>query len=68
MALGIMIAGLLAAVFGTSIAVAMGSNLSVALIIYGIFGICGGILACLASIPVMRNLAPQRIARDRTLG
>lgn len=68
MALGIMIAGLLAAVFGTSIAVAMGSNLSFALIIYGIFGICGGVLACLASIPMMRNLAPQKTARDRTIG
>lgn len=68
MALGIMIAGLLAAVFGTSIAVALGLNLSSALIVYGIFGICGGILACLASIPMLRNLGQHKAARDRTLG
>lgn len=68
MALRIMIAGILAAVFGAIVAVAMGSNLGSALIVYGIFGVCGGVLACLASLPMMRNLAPHKAAQDRTLG
>lgn len=68
MALGIMIAGLLAAVFGTAVAIAMGLNLSSALIVYGIFGVCGGILACLASVPMHGN--PRRVgaSRNGTLG
>lgn len=62
MALGIMIAGLLAAVFGTAVAIAMGLNLSSALIVYGIFGVCGGILACLASVPMhgIRGVSVRR--------
>ena len=60
MALGIMIAGLLAAVFGTVLAIIMGLDLSSTLIVYGIFGVCGGILACLASLPILRNLGRQR--------
>ena len=68
MALRIMIAGLMAAVFGMIVAVAMGSDLGSALIVYGVFGICGGILACLANIPMIHHLAPHKTARDRTLG
>ena len=68
MALGIMIAGLLAAVVGTTLAVAMGLNLSSALMVYGIFGVCGGILACLASVPLLRSPEPDRAPRNRTLG
>ena len=68
MALGIMIAGLLAAVFGSLAAVVMGLNLSSALIVYGIFGVCGGILACLSGLPMLRNLGRHRAPRNRTLG
>jgi hypothetical protein len=68
MAVGIMIAGLLAAVFGTTLAIAMGLNLSSALIIYGLFGLCGGSIACLASLPAIRNLGRHRSPRNRTLG
>lgn len=68
MALGIMIAGLLAAVFGTAVAIAMGLNLSSALIVYGIFGVCGGILACLASVPMLGNPGRVRAPRNGTLG
>ncbi len=67
MALGIMIAGLLAAVLGTTLAVAMGLNLSSALMVYGIFGVCGGILACLASVPMLRSLGRARAPRNRPL-
>ena len=55
MALGIMIAGLLAAVSGTVLAVAMGLDLGFALFVYGVFGVCGGVFACLASLPILRN-------------
>lgn len=68
MALGIMITGILAAVFGTILAVAFGLNLSAAIIVYGIFGICGGVFACLASIPMLRNLGRQNPRRDNTAG
>jgi hypothetical protein len=64
MALGIMIAGLLSAAFGTTLAVAMGLNLSSVLVVYGIFGVCGGVLACLASVPVLRNLGRHRTSRN----
>lgn len=67
MALGIMISGLLAAVFGTSFAIVMGLDLSFALVVYGVFGICGGILACLAGAPVLRNLGRHRTRHNRTL-
>ena len=68
MALGIMIAGLLAAGLGTILAVALGLDLSAAIIVYGIFGICGGVLACLASIPMLRSLGRQKSSHDRTTG
>ena len=68
MALGIMIAGLLAAVLGTTLAVAMGLNLSSTLMVYGIFGVCGGILACLSSVPMLRSLGRHRASRNRPLG
>ncbi len=68
MAVGIMIAGLLAAVFGTTLAIAMGLDLSSALIIYGVFGLCGGSIACLASLTTFRNLGRHRSPRNRTLG
>ena len=66
MALGIMIAGLLAAVSGTILAVALGLNLSAAIMVYGIFGICGGLLAGLASIPMLRNLGRPTSRQDNT--
>lgn len=68
MALGIMIAGLLSAVFGTLVAIAMGLDLSFALIVYGAFGICGGIMACIAGLPIMHNLGRNRAPHKRTLG
>ena len=68
MALGIMIGGLLAAVFGTILAVALGMNLSFAIVVYGIFGICGGVVACLASSSMLRNLGRRAASRDSTAG
>lgn len=68
MALGIMISGLMAAAVGTVLAIIMGLDLSSALIVYGIFGVAGGILACLAGVPMMRNLWRQRTPGNRTLG
>ena len=67
MALGIMIGGILAAVFGTILAVALGLNLSSAIIVYGVFGICGGVVACLAGRPMLRNLGRHDAAQDRTV-
>jgi hypothetical protein len=66
MALGIMIAGLLAAVSGTVLAIALGMDLSFALVVYGLFGVCGGIVACLASFPVLRNLGRHNPPNNRT--
>ena len=68
MALGIMIAGLLAAVFGTTLAIALGLDLSAALLVYGLFGVCGGIVACLAGLPILRNLRRIRSSSNRTAG
>jgi hypothetical protein len=68
MALGIMIAGLLAAVFGTTLAIVMGLNLSAALFFYGVFGVCGGIIACLAGLPILHNLRRHRSSDNRTAG
>lgn len=65
MALGIMIAGLLSAVFGTLLAIAMGLDLGLAPIVYGLFGICGGVMACIAGMPVLRNLGRTRGDRNR---
>ncbi len=60
MAVGIMIAGLLAAVLGSVLAIAFGLNLGSALILYGIFGLFGGLFACLASFPAVRSFRQQR--------
>lgn len=60
MALGIMIAGLLAAVFGITLAIAFGFNLSSALLVYGLFGVCGGVIACLGGRPFLHNLRRHR--------
>lgn len=68
MALGIMISGLLAAAFGALLAIVMGLDLSSTLMVYGIFGIGGGILACLTGLPLLRNLGRNRVPRNRTLG
>jgi hypothetical protein len=68
MALGIMIAGLVAAVLGTTLSILLGLDLSFALVVYGLFGVGGGILACFAGAPVLRNLGPQRHSRSRTSG
>ena len=68
MALGILIAGLLSAVFGTLVAVAMGLNLGSALVVYGVFGICGGITAGLAGLPILRSLGRDSAQNNRTLG
>ncbi len=68
MAVGIMMAGLIAAVLGTVLAIVMGLNLSSALIIYGVFGLCGGSIACIGSLPAIRNSARHRSPRNRTAG
>ena len=68
MALGIMIAGLLAAVSGTTLAIAMGMDVSLALLAYGLFGIGGGILASVAGLPILRILARHRSPNNRTAG
>ena len=68
MALGIMISGLLAAAFGTLLAILVGLDLSSTLIVYGIFGVCGGIVAGLAGLPMLRNLGRHRASRKRTTG
>lgn len=60
MALAIMISGLLAAAIGTILALVMGLDLSSTLIVYGIFGVCGGILACLTNVPMLRSLGRHR--------
>lgn len=60
MALGIMIAGLLMAVFGTTLAIVLGLDLSAALLAYGVFGVCGGTIACLAGLPILHNLRRHR--------
>ena len=67
-ALGIMVAGLLAAVLGTSLAIALGLNLSSALFFYGLFGVCGGIVACLAGLPMLRNQRRNSSPDNRTAG
>ena len=68
MALGIMIAGLLAAVSGTTLAIAMGLDLGAALLVYGLFGVCGGIIASVAGTPVLHNLRRHRARENRTAG
>ena len=68
MALGIMIAGLMAAVFGTALAVVLGLDLGLALVVYGLFGVGGGILACVAGAPSFRNIGPNRSSGNRTAG
>ena len=68
MALGIMMSGLIAAVLGTVMAVAMGLNLGSALVVYGLFGMGGGVLACLSGAPGFRNLRQGKTIQDRTLG
>ena len=65
MALGIMIAGLLAAVSGTVLAVAMGLDFGFALFVYGVFGVCGGVIA---SLPNLRSLGRHGASNNRTLG
>lgn len=67
MALGIMIAGLLAATFGALIALVMGLDLSSTLMIYGIFGVCGGIFACLVIIPMRHDLGRHHTPHNRTM-
>lgn len=64
MALGIMMSGLIAALVGTVIAVAMGLNLSSALMVYGLFGMGGGVLACLSGAPGFRNLRQSKNIRN----
>lgn len=68
MAVGIMISGLLAAVFGMTLAIAMGFNFGSALFVYGLFGICGGSLACLAGLPILGNYGRHGAPRNRTIG
>ena len=65
MSLGILISGLLAAGFGALIAMIVGLDLSSTLFVYGIFGVCGGVLACLAGLPMLRNLGRHRASRNR---
>ena len=65
MALGIMIAGLLTAVSGTVLAVALGLDLGFALVVYGVFGVFGGVIA---SLPILRNVGRHGASNNRTLG
>ena len=66
MALSIMIAGLLAAVSGTTLAVAMGMDISLAFVAYGLFGIGGGMLACIGQTPELRNFFRHPASHNRT--
>lgn len=66
MAVGIMIAGFLAAVFGTALALAIGLNVASALLVYGAFGAAGGVLASFGILPLLRNLGRHRTDNNRT--
>ena len=68
MAVGIMIAGFLAAVFGTALALAIGLDVASALFVYGAFGAAGGVLASLGILPLLRNLARLSGGNNRTAG
>ncbi len=68
MAVGIMIAGFLAAGFGTALALAIGLNIVSALMVYGVFGAAGGVLASFGFLPLLRNLGRQRADNNRTAG